>query len=150
MPDGGTSRTFKQSNRTNTTIWFNYHEPFYYHFRYHHQIDDHNNHRHSPLSFEESWAAHQWPIQVFAFLLAVSEVNAKLAFTYFHNDSIKTNDDMIGFRRNLVQALLQNEWPGKEDESSPEGRPKRKKIVDHQLLRPPKFTGKLLETAGVE
>jgi hypothetical protein len=144
MPDGGTSRTFKQSNGTNTTIQFNYREPFYNHFRYRHQIDDHNNRRHSPLSFEECWATHQWPVRVFAFLLAVSEVNAKLAFTYFHHDSNKTNDDMIGFRRKLVQALLQNEWFEREDESSPEARPKRKRIVDHELLRPPKFTGKFV------
>jgi hypothetical protein len=71
-------------------------------------------------------------------------VNAKLAFTYFHHDSIKTNDVMIGFRRKLVQALLQNEWVQREDESSPEGRPKRKKIVDHQLSRPPKLTVKFV------
>jgi hypothetical protein len=74
----------------------------------------------------------------------VSEVNAKLAFTYFHDDSIKIKDDVMGFRRKLVQALLQNEWVEKEDESSPEGRSKRKKIVDRKLSMPLKFTLKFV------
>ena len=35
---------------------FNYTEPFHNHFKFCHQVDDHNNSRHSPLSLEERWA----------------------------------------------------------------------------------------------
>ena len=34
----------------------NYAEPFHNHFKFCHQVDDHNNSRHSPLSLEERWA----------------------------------------------------------------------------------------------
>ena len=35
---------------------FKYTEPFHNHFKFRHQVDGHNNSRHSSLSLEESWA----------------------------------------------------------------------------------------------
>ncbi len=46
-------------------------------------IDVHNQSRHSPISLKDTWATKHWPCRVFAFLLAIFEVNAKLASEYF-------------------------------------------------------------------
>ena len=35
---------------------FKYCQPFGFHFRYRHQVDDHNNIRHAPISIERTWA----------------------------------------------------------------------------------------------
>ncbi len=57
---------------------FKYTDPFYLHFRYHHAVDDHNNLRHQVPSLEETWTSCCWACHVFAFLLAVTEVNVYL------------------------------------------------------------------------
>jgi hypothetical protein len=82
---------------------FKYHEPFYNHFKFRHQVDDHNNMRHSPLSYEESWSTKDWKHRVFAFIIALVEVNARLAHSYF-NDS--TTLSQIDFRRKLAKELI--------------------------------------------
>ena len=41
-PKGDTARTYKQSNGATVHNTFKYTQPFYYHFQYRHQIDDHN------------------------------------------------------------------------------------------------------------
>jgi Transposase IS4 len=53
------------------------------HKTYKAMVDCHNARRHSPLSFEERWATKVWPNRVFAFLLAITEVNVMLAEKYF-------------------------------------------------------------------
>ena len=62
---------------------FRYACPFNWHFRYQHAVDDHNNLCHGLPSVEDSWTTQQWEIQVFLFVLAISEVNAFLALRYF-------------------------------------------------------------------
>ena len=46
-------------------------------------IDDHNNLHHAFLSIEDLWKMTQWENWVFAFILAVCEVNVYLFFRYF-------------------------------------------------------------------
>ena len=65
---------------------FNYTEPFHNHFKFCHQVDDHNNSRHSPLSLEESWAIKDWKHQVFSFIISLVEVNARLSHGCFNED----------------------------------------------------------------
>ena len=48
------------------------------HFLFQHSVDGHNNKQHSPISIEEIWGTKWWPNRVFAFLLAVTEVNMSL------------------------------------------------------------------------
>jgi hypothetical protein len=55
---------------------FKYTEIIYNHFLYRHAVDDHNNKRHEPISLEVTWATQWWPNRVFAFFLAITEVNA--------------------------------------------------------------------------
>ena len=61
---------------------FKYLKPYSDHYKYRHMVDDHNNLRHSATSFEDTWATHRWPNRVFAFLLAVTEVNIFLWLRY--------------------------------------------------------------------
>jgi hypothetical protein len=65
-------------------VSFDYTEPFFNHFKFRHQVDDHNNARHSPISLEESINTKDWKIRVFTFILAVVEVNARLAHSLFY------------------------------------------------------------------
>jgi hypothetical protein len=64
-------------------VSFHYPEVVYNHFRYRHVIDDHNSKCHYPISLEGTWATKWWPHCVFAFLLAVMEVNVMLASVHF-------------------------------------------------------------------
>jgi hypothetical protein len=57
--------------------------PFDWHFRYRHAVDDHNNLRHVMPSIEDSWVTMRWEVWVFAFLLAITEVNDFLALRFF-------------------------------------------------------------------
>ena len=64
------------------TIKFKYTKPFSDHFRYRHAVDDHNNLRHSSPSLENTWVTCRWVNRVFAFLLAVTEINVYLYLRY--------------------------------------------------------------------
>ena len=86
------------------TKTFKYMEPFYYHFKYRHQVDDHNNLRHSPISLEESLSTKDWKIRVFSFIIAIIEVNARLARSHFGG---LTALSQLEFRRLLAKELLE-------------------------------------------
>jgi hypothetical protein len=60
----GVWRTFKCAN------------PFSWHNRAKHWVDDVNNRRHDPTGLEDVWAMKWWPNRQFTFLLSVAEVNA--------------------------------------------------------------------------
>jgi hypothetical protein len=51
-------------------VLFKYTEPFLNHFKYRHQVDDHNNLRHSLISLEESLSTRDWNVRFFSFILA--------------------------------------------------------------------------------
>lgn len=62
---------------------FKYNDTFDNHFTYRHIVDDHNNLRHQVPSIEMTWQTRRWENRVFAFLLAVTEVNVYKAMLYF-------------------------------------------------------------------
>ena len=101
--------TFRNSGDTRTT--FKYKKPFDWHFRYRHSVDDHNNLRHALPSLEDTWVTQRWEIRVFAFLLAITEVNTYLACKYFVwtglLDQVPT---FVEFRRRFSWALIDNQW----------------------------------------
>jgi hypothetical protein len=98
MEKGSTARTIKV-NGQETRVTFKYREPFYNHYKYRYLVDVHNQRRHSPISLEDTWATKHWPCRVFAFLLAISEVNAKLASEYFGTVEGKKKLNTIEFRK---------------------------------------------------
>ncbi|KAG7359200.1 transposase IS4 [Nitzschia inconspicua] len=88
---------------------FKYTEPFENHNRYGHAVDHHNNIRHSDISLEETWATDRWEDRVFAFILAITEVNAYLAMRYFVGQcGDKAPMTFLEFRRQLAKALIHN------------------------------------------
>ena len=86
------------------------------HFLFQHLVDDHNNKRHLPISNEEIWARKWWPTRVFAFLLAVTEVNVSLGMVEFC-DNAPTSQ--IEFRKKLADVLINNEYFNEEDDKTP-------------------------------
>ena len=115
-------------------------EPFANHFLYRHCVDNHNNLRHSGVSIKETWQTHWWANCVFAFLLAISEVNAFLAlrsFIWYKTDKKK----LLHFSRPLALALINNEWHGDKTEESPRT---RKRQTTHSLSCAPRHATKYL------
>jgi hypothetical protein len=90
---------------------FVYKRPFDWHFRFRHAVDDHNNLWHALPSIEDTWLTQRWECRVFAFILAVSEVNAFLVLRYFVYGNDKNEaPTLLAFRRRLAWQLIQNEW----------------------------------------
>ena len=83
---------------------FKYLQPFGLHFRYLHQVDDHNNKRHDPISIQRTWANKFWPNRSFAWYLDVTEVNTALSDGHFRKGGhlIPT----LKFRRKRVNEMM--------------------------------------------
>ncbi len=90
-------------------VWkFKYFLPFDWHFCYRHMVDDHNNLHHAVPSIEGTWETQRWECRVFAFTLAVSEVNAFLIIRYFLWGGVKAKETLLQFQRKLVWLLIKN------------------------------------------
>ena len=55
-------------------------EPFANHFDYRPAVDDNNHLHHQVTSIESTWITKRWPVCVFAFILALREVDTFFAF----------------------------------------------------------------------
>jgi hypothetical protein len=95
----------KFSMMNNERCEYSYPEVFENHYKYRDKIDSHNAKRHAPISLEETWGTKWWPHRVFAFLLAVTEVNIFLASNYFYS---KNYESMIDFRKVFAEKLIHN------------------------------------------
>ena len=51
-----TRREYKGRDGESLVRLFKYCHPFGLHFLYRHQVDDHKNRRHAPISIERTWA----------------------------------------------------------------------------------------------
>lgn len=120
----------------NTTVEKNikYPELIYNHFSYRDAVDSHNSSRMFPIAMEETWKTTRWPLRVFCFLLAVTEVNCRLVLTNIYNQSEMSQQD---FRKELSREFLHNKYlclpkPTKMRKS------KRLNDPDHCLVSLPK------------
>ena len=86
------------------------------HFLYRHAVNDHNGKRHSPISLEVFWGTKWWLNRVFAFVLAVTEVNVNLAMTYFLGQEVT---GQIAFRSKLAHTLIHNRHYNDEEDMTP-------------------------------
>ena len=111
---------------------------------YRHCIDDHNNLRHQTPSFEETWKTHRWPCRVFAFLLAVTEVNIYHSFRYFvWKQSVEECESLHTFRKRLALALINNHYiQGETVKES--GKRKSRGVDEHKLVSAPPHAKKFL------
>lgn len=139
-----TRRTYKRNGVT-TKKEFKYKIPFGNHFRYRHAVDDHNNLRHQSPALEEVWVTKRWPIRVFTFLLAITEVNLFLILRFFIWKGEERRTKFQSFRKDLAFSLIYNKHIAKETTStsspptSPSKRPKLRS--GHKLVTKPPYTG---------
>ena len=121
---------------------FSYPEPFSWHSKAKHWVDDHNQRRHSPIDLAEIWKTQWWPHRQFTFVLGIAEVNAA-------NSRGRARDEkaepVLQFRKKLALLLLDN----KIDENGrivavvhPLLRRRMTPTSDHTLLVRPSFTGR--------
>ena len=136
-------RTYKKGGLS-VTDTFKYKEPFANHFAYRHAVDDHNNLRHRLPSLEDTWVTHRWPLRVFSFILAISEVNTYKAMKYFVWDSDENIPTLLQFRKTLALLLINNDYLKREDQKTTR-KSNRKRQREHCLsIAPPhasKFSG---------
>ncbi|KAI2509710.1 Transposase IS4 [Fragilaria crotonensis] len=107
IDDARTHRSVTDENGQRVNKSFCYTEPYVNHFKYRHQVDDHNNLRHSPISLEMSMNTKDWKIRVFMFLMAIVEVNARLAYTFFNK--LDSTPNQLEFRQQLAKELLNSQ-----------------------------------------
>jgi hypothetical protein len=146
VEDGGAKRTFERNGLSTTKI-FKYTQPFYNHYKFRHQIDDHNNKRHSPLSIEDCIGVKRWGLRQFMFLIAVTEINCKLAIDNTPSDDKDEQDRaVLAFRRRLAKSLIFNPWLEEEERLSKEvltpRASKRNSSSRHELMTRPHHSGK--------
>ena len=110
------------------------------HFRYRHQVDDHNNRRHAPISIERTWATKFCPDRNFAWYLAVTEVNMALAYGHFRKG--RKLIPTLQFRRKLAHEMMENNIGGDTvDYGSPRRTTFTPSIVACTLLKVKKHEG---------
>ena len=69
------------------------------------KVDSHNGLRMFPIALEETWKTKRWPLRVFQFLLAITEVNIKLVAEYcFRCDKTSQQE----FRRSFAKEMIYN------------------------------------------
>ena len=86
-------------------VKFKYPEVVADHYRYRGEVENYNALRHDGgtkfhFCLESQWGTTWWPIRVFAFFVAFTEVNAYLAMKYF----LKTDDKFMGFQKNWLRG----------------------------------------------
>jgi hypothetical protein len=93
------------------TTTFQHAESFEHYYEARHKVDDHNHARHLLPSLEATWVTTTWENRVFAFILAISEINAWLAYKFFvlipQGFALLT---IHQFRRKLALALIYNDY----------------------------------------
>ena len=101
-----TRREYKGWDGQSLVRQFKYRHPSGLKFRYCHQVDDHNNIRHAPISIERIWATKLCRNINFAWYLAVTEVNMRLADGHFCKcgQLIPT----LQFLRKLAHQMMEN------------------------------------------
>jgi Transposase IS4 len=130
------SRILKKfDSTTGQRVQYKHTEVFANHYKYRSIIDSHNAKRHAPISLETTWATKRWPNRVFAFVLAVTEVNVFLASNYFFKGN---HDAMLDFRKKFANAMIDNVYYKQEKAaevaSTPTSPKKRKRKSPRRLF----------------
>lgn len=131
-------RVINNGNVTRTA--FNYTIPFSYHYLYRHQIDDHNQRRHSSDSIEQGMKFMEWSKRVFTFIIGVTEVNAYKMKEYLSGGSFKMTE--IEFRRSLALQMVENRFDEGYTNHHESDNDEEDPSEQHLLLTKPNFTGK--------
>ena len=117
MATGGALRSDDSCRKTSRRVdgrleRFSYTLSYDWHFRYRHEVGDHNNLRHALTSLEDTCGTDRWVIRVFTFLLAITEVNVfcVLRSFVFVGRLVRHLPTYHEFRRKFAWMLIDNEY----------------------------------------
>jgi len=109
-------------------------------------VDEHNRMRQGGLSFEQGWQTKKWHIRVFAFLVGMSETNAKNAAAFFRDRPQGRSVSLLDFRLSVAQHILDIHAAQKRAPARKAFREQRALLGEHRLLTIPvgcgRYTGK--------
>ena len=91
---------------TNAKMTFQYSDAVNDYFIARGGVDRNNNLRQGGLSVEQGWQTTKWHIRMFAFLVGVSESNAKLAADHFRDVDDAEVVSLFAFRLSVAQHIL--------------------------------------------
>jgi len=97
---------FRYHPETNVKISFQYTDAVSDYFIARSAVDESNKVRQGGLSFEQGWQTRKWHIRMFAFLVGVSETNAKFASQFFRNEQQADTKSLLQFRLSVAQHIL--------------------------------------------
>jgi len=103
-------RSWLENGMVMTSV-FRYTEVPANHYRYRGAVDAHNRWRHDGganqgLSIEETWDTKRWENRVFAFIVAVVEVNTFLAMKFFRG----IDEDFLSFRKKISKGAHSQQY----------------------------------------
>jgi hypothetical protein len=132
-------RIYEAADGRRQKVLFQYPEVVSNHYQYRDAVDSHNCQRMYPIALEESWRTMRWATRVFQFLLAVTEVNVRLADEYLYHRKHATQ---LELRRMLAKDLIFNHYYDDERKQT-SLRPARVKRSIHSFEKlPPHKTWK--------
>ena len=109
-------------------------------------VDEHNRTRQGNLSFEQGWQTRKWNVRVFAFLVGMSETNAKNAAAFFRDKPQQQNVSLFDFRLSVAQHILDVHAAQKRAPARKAARELRALHGEHRLMTIPvgcgRYTGK--------
>ena len=105
MDGTDTRRDYKGQDSQSLVRQFKYRQPFGLHFRYFHQVYDHNHRRHYPILIDRTCETKFFPDRNFVWYLDVTEVNTALSDGHFHKGGkfITT----LQFRSKLTHEMME-------------------------------------------
>ena len=107
---GTLQRLGEPKKRGDTTICYT--KVIHNHYSYWDSVDSHNGMRMFPIALKETWKTTKWPLRVFQFLLAITEVNIKLACERIFKQPEAT---IMEFRQAFVHKLIYNDYLEEEN-----------------------------------
>jgi hypothetical protein len=109
-------------------------------------VDEHNRMRQGGLSFEQGWQTKKWHIRMFAFLVGMSETNAKNAAAFFRDKPQMQTVSLLAFRLSVAQRILDIHAAQKRAPIRKAFREQRALLGEHRLSTIPvgcgRYTGK--------
>ena len=107
--------------------------PHHIHYTYRHVVDDHNNHRYSDISLEETWVKSlDEPCFCFPTRSTGYQIILPLRCCIWHSED---KVPLLRFRRRLAKALIYNEYL--DSDSLRRSKRMRDRDVVHELQAPP-------------
>ena len=143
MSTYGTSQRMGEDQKwftsTEGVVVIKYPEVVVNHFQFWDAVDGHTSARMDLIALEETWETTRWPLQVFQFLLAITEVNVCQVQEYMFTEPEKRGENKCSqqeFWKEFAYSLIFN-TKLEEESMSPRSLRKRRHNTDnnhHELI----------------